>query len=68
MIEMYEFSGSYKKQIPFIYTESGQLFQISAVGLDSNANIIFGVNVEGLDSGYDVRYESTNTSVFYVNV
>ena len=33
----------------------------------SNANIAFGVTVEGLDSGYDIRYESTNTSVFYVN-
>ena len=34
----------------------------------SNANITFGVNVEGLEDGYVVRYESTNTSVFYVNV
>ncbi len=32
----------------------------------SNANIRFGVNVEGLEN-YNVRYESTDSSVFYVN-
>lgn len=34
----------------------------------SNANIVFGSVIEGLEDGYVVRYESTNSSVFSVNV
>ena len=33
----------------------------------SNANILFGSVVTGLESGYVVRYESSNTNVFSVN-
>lgn len=33
----------------------------------SNVNILFGSVVEGLDEGYIIRYESSNSSVFSVN-
>ena len=33
----------------------------------SNVNVLFGAVVVGLDDGYDIRYESSNTSVFSVN-
>ena len=33
----------------------------------SNVNVLFGAVVVGLDESYDIRYESSNTSVFSVN-
>jgi len=34
----------------------------------SNANVLFGSVVDGLEEGYDIRYESSDSNVFYVNV
>ena len=33
----------------------------------SNVNVLFGAVVTGLESGYEIRYESSNSSVFSVN-
>jgi len=34
----------------------------------SNANVVFGSIVEGIDDGYDIRYTSSNSDIFSVNV
>lgn len=51
-----------KKQVPTISIVTNK-----TIFAKSNANILFSSLVNGLDDGYNIRYESTNPSVFSVN-
>lgn len=51
-----------KKQDPVVrISTSATTFNIS------NASVIFGSVVEGIDDGYEIRYKTSDSSVFYVN-
>lgn len=63
MVEMYEFSSTYKTQRPFVYLERGQWVQVGLTGLDANANIIFErYRFEVYDTGMNVLKTGTHTN------
>ena len=51
-----------KKQVPTI-----TIITNKTIFAKSNSNIMFSSEVVGLDDGYEIRYESTNQTIFSVN-
>ena len=51
-----------KKQVPTI-----TIITNKTIFAKSNSNIMFSSDVVGLDDGYEIRYESTNPTIFSVN-
>jgi hypothetical protein len=51
-----------KKQVPTI-----TIITNKTIFAKSNSNIMFSSEVVGLDDGYEIRYESTNPTIFSVN-